>query len=68
MAQAFRCDMCGELYDETQVSLIKELTFNKKPLEIILRIKDQQINTEYDVCEKCLKEIIVKMAGIRGEN
>ena len=58
MSSAFSCDFCHKLYTGEETSSKKKIVFNKKSLEVIITVQDQQTNQQFDICENCMGGII----------
>ena len=57
--QAYKCDFCKKFYDgEEESGFKKDVIFNKKSLEVMITIQNQQSNEQYDICEDCMGGIM----------
>ena len=57
--QAFRCDFCKKFYEGGETGTYKkDITFNRKSLEVNITVQNQQTNEQFDICEDCLEGII----------
>lgn len=61
MALAKKCDFCNKFYEDEESLINQNLQFRNKSLEIEIKVKEAQENTEFDVCAICLGEIMVKV-------
>ena len=58
MATAFRCDFCRKFYEGGEEGYTKNVTFDRKSLEVKITVQNQQTNEQFDICEDCLGGII----------